>query len=157
MVGLPKGWLADNEPRSGFQFSMYPVLWTKESAMKRGAFLYGNIVLKTDKEPAMEAIAERHERELLQKIPAAIFKRLNTPESQVKEDGEYPRTLLRVGFIPSYGGPEYSLYVDSPKGVLLLVMLCPQGKDETYLPVLKWIGGTALMMTREDDTSMGAV
>ncbi len=153
MVGLPEGWVTDSEPNSGYQFSMYPVLHTRESAMRKSVFLYGNIILKNDTEPTMEAIADRHERVILEKVSTAKFERLTPLENEIRQDGQFPRTLLRVGHVlPSYCGPEYSLYIDSPKGVLLLVLMCPEGKDETYLPVLKWIGGTVLMMTREDDT-----
>jgi hypothetical protein len=153
MVGLPEGWITDNEPNTDYQFSMYPVLWTRESAMRKGLFLYGNILLKSDRDPTMEAIADRHERVVLETVPTAKFERLTPLENEIRQDGQFPRSLLRVGHIlPSYGGPEYSLYIDSPKGVLLLVLMCPEGKDETYLPALKWIGGTVVMMTRENNT-----
>jgi hypothetical protein len=154
MVGLPEGWVTDNDPTASWQFSMYPVLHTREYAMRKSVFLYGNIILKSQDEPTMEAIAERHERVLLERVPTATFERLAPLENESRVDGQFPRTLLRIGYIPAYGGPEYSLYIDSPKGVLLLVLLCPQGQDETYLPVLKWIGGTVVMMTRDDDASI---
>jgi hypothetical protein len=131
---------------------MYPVLYTREYAMRKSLFLYGKIVLKSGSEPTMEAIAEFHERELLERVPTAKFERLTPLENEIRADGQFPRSLFRVGHIlPSYGGPEYSLYIDSPKGVLLLVLMCPEGQDEKYVPGLKWMGGTALMMTREDD------
>jgi len=153
MVGLPEGWVADNDRDPGYQFCMHSVLQTREMAMKEGAFLYGIIILKSPQEPTMEAIADRHEREIFERAPCAKFERLPPLEGEIRADGHFPRTLLRVGHIqPSYGGPEYSLYVDSPKGVLLLVLLCPQGKDDTYLPALKWVGRSVIMMTREDDT-----
>lgn len=152
MVGLPEGWVTDNEPNADYQFSMYPVLHTRESAKEKSVFLYGNIVLKSGEEPTMEAIAERHERAVLKRVPTAKFQRLTPLENDIRADGQFPRTLLRVGHVlPSYGGPEYSLYIDSPKGVLLPVLMCPEGQDETYVPVLKWIGGTVLMMTRQQD------
>jgi hypothetical protein len=151
-VGVPEGWVIDNAPDRRYQFSMYPLGYTRESAEKKCAFLYGNIVLKTDAEPTMEAIAKRHERDVLRNIPTAEFERL---DNEIKTNDVIPRSLLRVGRIdPSYGGPEYSLYLDNPKGVLLLVFLCPEGKDETYLPALKWIGGTALLMHRIDDSEL---
>lgn len=151
MVGCPEGWVVDNEQGAGFQFCMYPVLCTREQAKKKSVFLYGNILLKYEDEPTMEAIAARHERTILEHFPAAKFQRLPPLESEARPEGQFPRTLLRRGDIdPSYGGPEYSLYVESPKGVLLLVLLCPAGTDDTYLPVLRWIGSTVLMMTREE-------
>ena len=153
MVGLPHGWKTDDESNTDYQFSMYPVLCTREAAIRTSVFMYGNIVLKNADEPTMEAIAERHERAVLEKVPTARFQRLSPLEHEIGTDGQFPRSLFRVGHIlPSYGGPEYSLYVDSPKGVLLLVLMCPEGQDETYVPVLKWIGSTVLMMTREFDT-----
>ncbi len=98
----------------------------------------------------MEAIAAMHEEEILKSFPLAKFERLVSPFPQ--EDGKPSRSILRVGNIDeSYGGPEYSLYIDNPDGVLVLVLLCPQGKDEIYLPALKWIGGGAILMHRIDD------
>ena len=154
MVGLPEGWVTDNERNPDFQFSMYPVLYTRELAMKKSVFLYGKIVLKSTGWPTMEAIAEGHERVVLEKVPTARFERLKPLEKDVRPEGQFPRSLLRVGYVQeSYGGPEYSLYIDSPKGVLLLVLLCPEGEDEKYVPVLRWMGFNSLMMTRQDDAS----
>jgi len=152
IVEPPIGWVVDNENtgKQGWcQFSMYPLGHTLVSAKRLCPFLYGNIVLKTQEEPTTEAIAATHERIIIEKIPSARFERL--PSLFPVAEGQTPRTLFRVGHIaPSYGGPEYSLYLDSPKGVLLLVLLCPEGKDEIYLPALKWIGGGAILMQRED-------
>jgi hypothetical protein len=151
MVGLPEGWMTDNEPHSDFQFSMYPVLHTRESAMKKSVFLYGKIVLKGGELGTMEAIAAWHEGVILTKLPGARFERLKPLEKVAAEEGQYPRSLFRVGFIdPSYRGPEFSLYIDSPKGVLLLVLLCPEGQESLYRPVLEWIGQNTLMMTRDE-------
>lgn len=151
MVGCPEGWVVDNERNPDYQFCMYPVLYTSEQAVKKSVFLYGKILLKYEDEPTMEAIAGRHEKTVRERFPAARFEGLTPLEREARIEGQLPRSLLRVGHIDaSYGGPEYSLYIDSPKGVLLLVLLCPEGTDEKYLPVLKWMGGTALMMTREE-------
>jgi hypothetical protein len=153
IVEPPIGWLVDNQDtgrQGGCQFSMYPLGHTLESAKRWCPFLYGNIVLKTQEEPTMEAIAEMHERVTIERVPTATFERLPSPFPLV--DGQPPRSLFRVGHIdPSYGGPEYSLYLDNPKGVLLLVLLCPEGKAERYVPALKWIGGSAVLMHRDDD------
>ncbi len=60
--------------------------------------------------------------------------------------------LLRIGDVdPSYGGPEYSLYLDRPNGVLRLVLLCPLSQDSFYLPVLKWVGRGAVYVSRNDE------
>jgi hypothetical protein len=152
MVGLPEGWMIDNEPNPDFQFSMYPVLHTRESAMKKSVFLYGKIVLKDGEWPTMEAIAEGHERAILKKVPTARFERLKPLETDAKVEGQFPRSLLRAGYVQeTYGGPEYSLYIDSPKGILLLVLLCPKGDDDKFVPILKWMGFNSLMMTRRED------
>jgi len=155
IVEAPNGWVVDNQDTGKpghWQFSMYPLGHTLESAKRGCVFLYGNIVLKTQAEPTMEAIALRHEMQVLEKVPDAKFERL--PPVVSSEGAQPPRTLLRVGHIlPSYGGPEYTLYVDNPKGVLVLVLLCPEGRDDVYLPALKWIGGGALMMHRDDEPS----
>jgi hypothetical protein len=149
IVGLPEGWVVDNEPGQGFQFSMYPLLTTREKAMRFGVFLYGNIVLKTPSEPTLEAIALRHERDALQEFPSAEFKWLGPIAGEAAGQGRSPQTLFRMGKVPILGGgSEYSLYADSPKGVLVLVLLCPPDQDDLYLPALRWIGGTVVMMTR---------
>lgn len=95
----------------------------------------------------MEAIAERHERDVIREMPMAKFERLPSPERVSWAGRPAEKTLFRVGHIhEKYCGPEYSLYIDHPKGVLVLVLLCPEGKDEEYVPILKWIGEKTLMM-----------
>ena len=153
----PDTWVVDNERTPGSppcQFSMYPLGHTRESAMRLGGFLYGNIVLKSEHEPTMEAIAQRHEVEVIHTWPMAKFERL--PPVQRSNWGDRPaeQTLFRVGYIDKgYRGPEYSLYIDHPKGVLVLVLLCPEGQDDTYVPVLKWIGRMTLMMDCEQEVT----
>jgi hypothetical protein len=133
---------------------MYPLGHTLESAKPMCPFLYGNIVLKTASEPTMEAVANMHEKIILKKVPTAKFDRLPSLSPGLNEAA--PRSLFRVGHIqPSYGGPEYSLYIDSPKGVLVLVLLCPEGSEEIYVPALKWIGGGAILMARQESTDLG--
>ncbi len=69
----------------------------------------------------MEAIAQRHEVEVIHTWPMAKFERL--PPVQRSNWGDRPaeQTLFRVGYIDKgYRGPEYSLYIDHPKGVLVL-------------------------------------
>lgn len=151
MVESPNGWAVDVENITGpFQFSMYPLGHDRASAMRRCPFLYGAIVLKTEAQPTMEAIAVSDERAILAQYPGAIFSRLPIFSSS---DASKPNNLLfRVGNVDqSYGGPEYSLYVDTPKGVLRLVLLCPSGKEEVYVPVLKWVGRGAITMCRKDE------
>ncbi len=156
IVEAPDGWVVDNEDtgKPGWcQFSMYPLGHTLESAKRMCPFIYGNIVLKTATEPTMEAIAAMHERVVIEKVPTARFERLPPLEHDVGVESRSSRTLFRVGRIdPSYRGPEYSLYLDGPKGVLVLVLLCPEGRDEIYVPALKWIGGGAIMMHRVDES-----
>ena len=129
------------------QFSMYPVGHSIDSAKRLTPFLYGNIVLKTVDEPTVEALATMHERRVLAQMPAAKFQRLGPLWPAL--DNEAAPHLFRVGHIdPSYGGPEYSLYLDNLEGVLLLVLLCPNGQDDIYVPVLKWVGTGAILMKR---------
>lgn len=150
VVSPPDTWVVDNEATPGSppcQFSMYPLGHTRESAMRYGAFLYGNIVLKCEGEPTMEAIATRHERDVVRQIPTAKFQRLPSIDRESWAGCEPEKTLFRVGHIhQKYAGPEYSLYIDHPKGVLVLVLLCPEGQDDAYVPALRWVGQKALMM-----------
>jgi hypothetical protein len=145
MVEPPDGWVVDFENTAGpFQFSMYPLGHSRESAMKMCPFIYGNIVLKTAAEPNMDAIAKRHEQDILKSVPNAVFHRLENEHSV--------QSILRVGEIaPSYGGPEYSLYRDTLKGTLVLVLICPRGQEAVYLPALKWIGFGAIVWDRKDE------
>lgn len=150
IIEPPNGWLVDTENTSasgGCQFSMYPLGHSLESAKAMCPFVYGNIILKSDAEPTMESIALRHEKIILEEFPSAQFERLASPFK-----GNPSRILYRRGYIDrSYGGPEYSLYLDNPKGVLLLVLLCPKDKDLIYVPALEWIGGGALIMHKTEE------
>lgn len=155
-VSPPEMWIVDNDksavPNSrsdspGCQFSMYPLGHTRDSAARASAFMYGNIVLKSDEEPTMEAIAQRHEGAVLDRWPNAKFERLPSIHRVSWAGRPAEQTLFRVGDIDRcYGGPEYSLYIDHPKGVLVLVLLCPRGEEKKYVPLLKWVGEKALML-----------
>jgi len=151
IVEPPKGWVVDVEDPAGpAQFSMYPLGYDRKSAMKMCPFLYGAIVPKTEATGNMEAIATEDERVVIARYPNARFERMNSPTSGLSHLP--PNMLLRIGRVdPSYGGPEYSLYVDMPKTVLRLVLLCPSGQDEIYLPVLEWVGRGAITMSRNDE------
>lgn len=155
IVEPPIGWLVDNEDTGkpgGCQFSMYPLGHTLDSAKRSCPFLYGNIVLKTEQHSTMESIAATHEQEILKHFPLAKFERLPSPFPQ--RNGAPTRNIFRIGNIDaSYGGPEYSLYLDNPDGVLVLVLLCPQGRDDIYVPALKWVGGSTILMHRISDPS----
>jgi len=147
VVSTPEGWLVDNQPSAASLFTMYPLGQTRESALGSEAFLYGQICLKDADTPTMEAIATRHEENILAKVPTAKFERLRPVVRKSRSGREPEKTLFRVGYIhEGYRGPEYSLYIDHPKGVLLLVLFCPEGQDEAYVPILKWLGETTLMM-----------
>jgi len=117
--------------------------------MRTCPFLYGSIVLKREEVSTMLAIASEDERRVVQQYPAAKFRRVR---SALASSGDLGSTLLREGTIDSsHGGPEYRLYIDAPKGVLRLVMLCPAGQDQVYLRALEWIGRGAVMMWRRDE------
>ena len=136
----PKDWVVDNGPMDGamasVQFLMYPLGHTRQSAISHGAFIYGKIVPKSEEYPTMEDLAAADEQRVLERCPTATFERL-PPAERKRQPGE---TLLRVGRIHGgYKGPEYSLYIDHPKGVLLLVLMCPEGEDLIHLPALKSI------------------
>jgi hypothetical protein len=85
----------------------------------------------------------------------ASFERLPSITRKARHGGEPEQTVLRIGRIHAgYKGPEYSLYIDHPKGVLLLVLYCPEGKDDVYLPLLKWVGEKALMLDCVDQRGL---
>ena len=165
VVSAPDSWVVDNEHRSlpgsvspnAPQFTMYPLGHTRESALLSEAFIYGKIIPKGPEGDTIYAIADLHERKVLEKVPTATFTRLPPIAREARAGGETEKTLLRVGYIHSgYRGPEYSLYIDHPTGVLLLVLFCPEGKDETYVPILKWIGQKAIMLDCVDKRTPGS-
>ena len=149
VVGPMKGWVTDNEKtgKDGRpQFSMYPLGHTLESAARLSPFIYGNIIVKREDQPTMEAIAAAHEKAILDKLPDARFERLPVTEDLGHTQGS---VLFRVGQIAaSYNGPEYSVYLDFEGGVLLLVLLCPEGEDQFHVPVLTQLAREALLMRR---------
>jgi len=103
-------------------------------------------LLKNADTPTMEAIAAYHEKIILAKVPTARFERLSPVVRKSWSGREPEKTLFRVGYIhEGYRGPEYSLYIDHPKGVLLLVLFCPEGQDDAYVPILKRLGETTLV------------
>ena len=164
VVSAPDTWVVDNEHSSlpgaaspnAPQFTMYPLGHTRDSALLSEAFIYGKIIPKGPEGDTIDAIADFHEKRVLEKVPRATFTRLAPIARETRPGGEAEETLLRVGYIHSgYRGPEYSLYIDHPKGVLLLVLFCPEGKDESYLPILKWIGQKAIMLDCVDNRTVG--
>ena len=72
VLNTPEGWVADNEDSrpERAQFAMYSLGHTRVSAQRLGAYLYGNIILKTDIQPNMESIATGHEKATADKFPA---------------------------------------------------------------------------------------
>ena len=157
VVSPPEAWVVDNETTPNrivkSQFMMYPLGHTRDSAFQCGAFIYGNIILKSENEPTMEAIASRHERDVVKNVASVTFERLPSIERESTGGRRPEQTILRIGHIPKYNGPEYSLYIDHPKGVLVLVLLCPDGQDDNYLPLLKWVGLKVLMLDCREETA----
>jgi hypothetical protein len=147
VVSTPEGWVVDIQPSASSLFTMYPLGHTRDSAVRSEAFLYGKILLKNADTPTMEAIATYDEKIILAKVPTAKFERLSPVVRKSWSGREPEKTLFRVGYIhEGYRGPEYSLYIDHPKGVLLLVLFCPEGQDDAYVPILKRLGETTLMI-----------
>jgi hypothetical protein len=156
ILDTPEGWVADNEDSRSerAQFAMYTAGHTRMSAQVVGAYLYGNIILKTEIQPDMESIATGHENAIAKKFPAALFKRVPSTHRRFGSTDETMADIFRVGHIDaSYRGPEYSIYIDHPKGVLVLVLLCPVGEDNKYLPILKKLAETAQLVNCVDERS----
>src|SRR6266850_2505746 len=58
-VTAPSEWVIDNEPIEPPRqtlFSMYPLGFTRELAMRRGAFIYGNVMTKDETLPTLETM-----------------------------------------------------------------------------------------------------
>lgn len=149
VLNTPEGWVADNEDSrpERAQFAMYTLGHTRNSAQRLGAYLYGNIILKNEHQPDMESIAANHERAVVERFPGAQFKRLPSIPHRHGPTNDTTEVLFRVGNIDeSYKGPEYSIYIDHPKGVLVLVLLCPEEEDQKFVPILKRVADTALLL-----------
>lgn len=155
MVSAPQHWVIDNEhilipgaktSQNIPHFMSYPLGHTRETAAQREAFIYGTIILKWPGGSTVEEIAAWNESQVLEKCPTANFQRLALMTLSRREE-----TYFRVGRIHAgYGGPEYSLYLDHPKGVLLLVLMCPEGKDSVYVPMLERMAQHAILMDCDD-------
>jgi hypothetical protein len=155
MISPPQHWVIDNEhtPIPGAKsnqniphFMSYPLGHTRQTAARREAFIYGTIILKWPGGSTVEEIAAWNESQVLEKCPTASFKRLALTTLSRPE-----ATYFRVGRIHAgYGGPEYSLYLDHPKGVLLVVLICPESKDGVYVPMLEKMAQHAILMDCDD-------
>ncbi|MGD0520106.1 MAG: restriction endonuclease [Terracidiphilus sp.] len=153
IVSPPQGWVADNEDTrpEKMQFVMYPLGHTRDSALRRGPFIYGNIILKRESKPSIESIAESHELEAIETHPDATFKRLEPPRFSAGANAKPAQTILREGGQhPGDEWPEFSLYIDHPKGVLLLVLHCHRLDVKKYLQLLIWAGEKAILTNAVD-------
>lgn len=121
----PADWVIDNETvaePNRTLFAMYPLGYTRESAIRHGALIYGNVVHKDDSLQTLEAIVELHNRNIkanaLEHGSSAKIEYLDTI---ARKD---MRVLLRRAEIYSgYQGPEYTLYIERSEAVLVLVLL----------------------------------
>ncbi len=143
LVRLPDTWVIDNtppDPAAFTLFSAYPLGYTRESAMAHGAFIYGNIVVKETGAETLEAVCEQHNEDIRRRARDARIQYLEPVQRR-------ERTILRKAFVHSgYLGHEYTLYIDHPKGIVILVLLCPSGEDERHLPVLTRLGETCILL-----------
>ena len=137
-VSAPSEWVIDNEPVDTL-FAMYPLGYTRESAIRHGAFIYGNVVRKDDTLPTLEAIVELHNRNIeANAADHGSTARIEFLETISRKD---ERVLLRRAEIhKGYKGPEYTLYVERPQGVLLLVLLARAEEEQELRRNLEWVG-----------------
>lgn len=99
----------------------------------------------------IDSIALHHEVETKEHYREAVFERLESPLVYPVKGDEPAATILRRGRISkTCDGPEYTLYIDHPRGVLTLVLLCPEGEDDRFLPLLLRVGETALLRDMTD-------
>ena len=141
-VTAPSEWVIDNqpiEPPNHTLFSMYPLGHTRESAMRHGAFIYGNVVTKDETLPTLEAIVELHNRNI--EANAAEHGATTKLEFLETISRKNERVLLRRAEIhEGYKGPEYTLYIERPQGVLLLVLLARAEEEKELRQNLEWVG-----------------
>jgi hypothetical protein len=132
----------DNEPvEPPFHtlFSMYPLGYARESAPRHGAFIYGNVESKGDTHPTLQAIVDLHNRNIeANAAEHGATARIEFLETITRKD---ERVLLRRAEIhKGYKGPEYTLYIERPQGVLLLVLLARAEEEQKLRRNLEWIG-----------------
>ena len=141
-VSAPSEWVLDNEPvepPNYTLFAMYPLGHTRESAMRHGAFLYGNVFTKDDTYPSLEAVVELHNRNIeANASERGSEARIGFLETIRRKD---ERVLLRRAEIhKGYAGPEYTLYIDRPQGVVFLVLLARAEEEQELRRNLEWVG-----------------
>lgn len=141
-VSAPSEWVIDNEPTeppNHTLFAMYPLGYTRESAMRHGAFLYGNVVTKDDTLPSLEAIVELHNRNIeTNAAEHGSTAKIEFLKTITRKDA---RVLLRRAEIhKGYAGPEYTLYIERPEGVVLLVLLARAEEEHELRRNLEWVG-----------------
>lgn len=141
-VSAPSEWVIDNEPTeppNEMLFAMYPLGYTRESAMRHGAFIYGNIVTKDETLPTLEAIVESHNRNIeANAAEHGSTARIELLETIRRKD---ERVLLRRAEIhKGYEGPEYTLYIERPQGVVILVLLARADEEQVLRRDLEWVG-----------------
>src|SRR5262249_48253602 len=116
-----------------------PLGYTRESARRHGPFIYGNVELKDDTHPTLESIVELHNRN----IQTSAAKHGETAKIEFLEtiSRKNERVLLRRAEIhKGYEGPEYTLYIERPQGVVILVLLARAGEEQALLQDLEWVG-----------------
>ncbi len=141
-VSAPSEWVIDNEPvepPNHTLFAMYPLGYTRESAIRRGAFIYGNVVTKDETLPTLESIVECHNRNIeANAAEHGSMAKIEVLETITRKD---ERVLLRRAEIhKGYKGSEYTLYIERPQGVVLLVLLARSEEEGELRRDLEWVG-----------------
>jgi len=141
-VTAPSEWVIDNQPTESLNFtlfSIYPLGYTRETAMLHGPFIYGNVVTKNETLPTLEAIVEFHNRN----IQASAAEHGETAKIEFLEtiSRKNERVLLRRAEIhEGYKGPEYTLYIERPQGVVILVLYTRGEEEQALRQDLEWVG-----------------
>lgn len=136
-------WLIDNEPTESpffHLFCSYPIGRTRESALAQDAYIYGNVVRKNTGLVTLESVVEEHNNDIRRRGPRARIEYLEAIDRA-------ERTIVRKAFVHErYLGHEYSVYIDHKKAVFLLVLLCPNGRDDELFPVLSEMAHNAILL-----------
>jgi len=141
-VTAPSEWVIDNqpiEPPNHTLFSMYPLGTTRESAMRHGAFIYGNVVTKDETLPpsrqSSSFIIATLKLTLPNMVATAKIECLERSSEGTNESCFAERRSMR-----GTRGPNTLSISRDRRVVLLLVLLARADEEKELRQNLEWVG-----------------
>lgn len=151
-LGVIDHWLCDvegsGEPGQALMM-MYPLGYSRASAMKAAPVIYANFLSRTDPATTLDALAAPHQAALAADHSGYCFNH----EHSILADRDgiaRPALLRRASGPPPIYGEEHALYVDYGDVVLLIVLCAPPGESERLGPQLITLYEDSFAMTVDD-------